>query len=104
MRAQAEHFGTAFLSGHVDRVDFSTRPFTLTLDGGQVLRARTLIVATGASAKLLGLPSEMTLMGRGVTTCATCDGFFFRNRRSRSSAAATPRSKRRSTSRSSHRR
>ena len=80
MRAQAEHFGTAFLAGLVERVDLSQRPFTLTLDGGQILRSRTLIVATGASAKLLGLPSEMKLMGRGVSTCATCDGFFFRNR------------------------
>ncbi len=80
MRAQAEHFGTEFLSGLVERVDFSSRPFTLTLDGGRVIRARTVVVATGASAKLLGLPSEMQLMGRGVSTCATCDGFFFRNR------------------------
>jgi len=80
MRAQAEHFGTAFLSGLVERVDFSSRPFVLTLDSGHEIRARTVIVSTGASAKLLGLPSEMKLMGRGVSTCATCDGFFFRNR------------------------
>jgi thioredoxin reductase (NADPH) len=80
MRAQAEHFGTAFVSGLVAQVDLSVRPFALTLDTGEVLRARTVIVATGASAKLLGLPSEMKLMGRGVSTCATCDGFFFRNR------------------------
>lgn len=80
MRAQAEHFGTSFLSGLVERVDLAQRPFTLTLDSGQVIRARTVIVATGASAKLLGLPSEMKLMGRGVSTCATCDGFFFKNR------------------------
>ena len=80
MRAQAEHFGTSFLSGLVERVDLTQRPFTLTLDSGQVIRARTVIVATGASAKLLGLPSEMKLMGRGVSTCATCDGFFFKNR------------------------
>lgn len=80
MRAQAEHFGTAFRSGLVQRVDFSAHPFTLTLDDGEVVKARTVIVATGASAKLLGLPSEMKLMGRGVSTCATCDGFFFRNR------------------------
>ena len=80
MRAQAEHFGTAFISGLVARVDFSSRPFVLTLDDGRTLRARTVVVATGASAKLLGLPSEMKLMGRGVSTCATCDGFFFRNR------------------------
>lgn len=80
MRAQAEHFGTAFLSGLVERVDFSSRPFAVTLDSGDVLRAWSVIVATGASAKLLGLPSELKLMGRGVSTCATCDGFFFRNR------------------------
>ncbi len=80
MRAQAEHVGTAFLTGLVERVDFSSQPFSLTLDSGQVLLARTVIIATGASAKLLGLPSEMALMGRGVSTCATCDGFFFRNR------------------------
>ena len=80
MRAQAEHFGTAFISGIVERADLSRRPFTLTLDSGDVVRAKALIVATGASAKLLGLESEMRLMGRGVSTCATCDGFFFRNR------------------------
>jgi thioredoxin reductase (NADPH) len=80
MRAQAEHFGTEFVSGLVEKVDLSQRPFTLTLDGGRQIQARALIVATGASAKLLGLPSEMKLMGRGVSTCATCDGFFFRNR------------------------
>jgi thioredoxin reductase (NADPH) len=80
MRAQAEHFGTAFRSGLVERVDFGSHPFTLTLDDGEVVKARTVIVATGASAKLLGLPSEMKLMGRGVSTCATCDGFFFRHR------------------------
>ena len=80
MRAQAEHFGTAILNGLVEKVDLTRRPFTLTLDGGRQIQARALIVATGASAKLLGLPSEMRLMGRGVSTCATCDGFFFRNR------------------------
>ncbi len=80
MRAQAEHFGTRIVAGIVERVDLSARPFTLTLESGEVIRTRALIVATGASAKLLGLPSEMKLMGRGVSTCATCDGFFFRNR------------------------
>ncbi len=80
MREQAERVGTSFLTGLVERVDFTARPFTLTMDGGEVIRALTVIVATGASAKLLGLPSEMKLMGRGVSTCATCDGFFFRNR------------------------
>ncbi len=80
MRVQAERFGTAFLAGLVERVDLSQRPFSLTLDSGEVVQTRSLIVATGASAKLLGLESEMKLMGRGVSTCATCDGFFFRNR------------------------
>ncbi len=80
MRAQAELVGTEFLTGQVERVDLSQRPFTLVLDGGRTVHARTLIIATGASAKLLGIPSEMRLMGRGVSTCATCDGFFFRNR------------------------
>ena len=80
MRAQAEHFGTEILNGLVEKVDLTRRPFTLTLDGGRQIQARALVVATGASAKLLGLPSEMRLMGRGVSTCATCDGFFFRNR------------------------
>jgi thioredoxin reductase (NADPH) len=80
MRAQAERFGTEIRSGLVTRVDLGTRPFTLHLEGDESIRTRTLIVATGASAKLLGLPNEMALMGRGVSTCATCDGFFFKNR------------------------
>src|SRR5690606_23805584 len=80
MRAQAERFGTAFRSGIVSRVELGERPFTLHLDGGDTVRTRALIVATGASAKMLGIESEMRLMGRGVSTCATCDGFFFRNR------------------------
>ena len=65
-RKQAERFGTEFVSGDVDRVDLSSRPFTLHV-GSKVLRARTLIIATGASARLLGLPSESKLMGRGVS-------------------------------------
>jgi thioredoxin reductase (NADPH) len=79
MRAQAERFGAMIVNGHVSRVDTSTHPFTVTYEETEV-RARTLIVATGASARLLGLPSERTLMGHGVSTCATCDGFFYRNR------------------------
>ena len=79
MRAQAERFGTEIVQGLVTRVDLSRRPFTVTTDGVEY-RADALIVATGASARLLGLPSERRLMGRGVSTCATCDGFFYRNK------------------------
>jgi thioredoxin reductase (NADPH) len=78
MRTQAERFGAEFLRGNVTAVDLRT-PFTVTTEDGQ-LSARTIIISTGASAKLLGLPSERALMGHGVSTCATCDGFFFRNR------------------------
>jgi thioredoxin reductase (NADPH) len=78
-RKQAERFGTAFENGDVTRVDLSERPFRLWL-GERVLRTQTLIVATGASAKLLGLDSEKRLMGYGVSACATCDGFFFKDK------------------------
>jgi thioredoxin reductase (NADPH) len=79
MRAQAERFGAALVRENVTAVDFSRRPFVVQL-AEQTHEARAVIVATGASAKLLGLPSERTLMGHGVSTCATCDGFFFRNK------------------------
>jgi thioredoxin reductase (NADPH) len=79
MRAQAARFGADLVRGNVSAVDLSTAPFTVTTDDG-IIQARTVIVATGASAKLLGLPSERRLMGRGVSTCATCDGFFFRGK------------------------
>jgi thioredoxin reductase (NADPH) len=80
MRAQAERFGTQFRQGHVTKVDLQVRPFRVTVDDEATLETRTLIIATGASANLLGLPSESRLMGHGVSTCATCDGFFFRGK------------------------
>jgi thioredoxin reductase (NADPH) len=80
MRDQAARFGTEMIAGTVERVDFSRRPFTVWADGRE-FRARTVIVATGASAKLTGLPSETSLMGMGVSACATCDGFFFKGKR-----------------------
>jgi len=80
MRDQAARFGTEMVEATVERVDFSHRPFTVWADGKEY-RARTVIVATGASAKLTGLPSETQLMGMGVSACATCDGCFFRDKR-----------------------
>jgi thioredoxin reductase (NADPH) len=80
MRIQAERFGAEVVSGHVSSVTLARRPFVIRY-GEHEVSARTLIIATGASARLLGLPSERTLMGHGVSTCATCDGYFFRNRR-----------------------
>jgi len=77
MRAQAEKFGTETIQGHVTSVDLCTQPIVVTTSDAQ-FQAKSLIIATGASAKLLGLPSERTLMGHGVSTCATCDGYFFR--------------------------
>ncbi|MCY3847097.1 MAG: thioredoxin-disulfide reductase [Acidobacteria bacterium] len=79
MRAQAERFGTETLRGDVTEVDLARRPFRVRTSEGE-LHARALILATGASARLLGLPSERTLMGHGVSTCATCDGYFFRDK------------------------
>jgi len=77
-RKQAERFGTELLAEDVTAVDFSRRPFRVTADEVS-MEVHTVIVATGASAKLLGLPGESALMGRGVSTCATCDGFFFKD-------------------------
>ncbi len=79
MRAQAERFGTAFRSVDLTKADLSARPFHLTLDDEETIQAKTLIIATGATANLLGLASESRLLGHGVSTCATCDGFFFRD-------------------------
>ncbi len=77
--AQARRFGTEMIPEDVNEIDFSRRPFKITTDSGEYL-ARTIIIATGASAKWLGLPSEQRLQGRGVSACATCDGFFFKNK------------------------
>jgi thioredoxin reductase (NADPH) len=77
MRSQAERFGSEIIQGQVTAVDVCVYPFRVTTSEAEYF-ARTLIIATGASARLLGLPSERTLMGRGVSTCATCDGYFFR--------------------------
>jgi thioredoxin reductase (NADPH) len=78
-KKQAARFGTTFIYGDVTKVDLSKRPFTVEMGADKHL-AETLIIATGASAKLLGLPSEKRLMGYGVSACATCDGFFFKGK------------------------
>jgi len=80
MRAQAEHVGTEFVSDIVVSADLSQRPFRLVCDSGQVFLAETVVIATGAQAKWLGLPSEQKFRGFGVSACATCDGFFYRGR------------------------
>lgn len=79
-RAQAERFGTEFLTGDVTAVDLAQRPFTLTIDGERTIQAQTVIIATGASAIPIGLKNESRLTGHGVSTCATCDGFFFKGK------------------------
>ncbi|HWR01819.1 MAG TPA: thioredoxin-disulfide reductase [Chlorobaculum sp.] len=81
MREQAARFGVEFQYGSVTEADVSRSPFSLTLDDGREILARTLIIATGANAKWLGIESEKRYRGRGVSACATCDGFFFRNSR-----------------------
>src|SRR5476649_1471018 len=77
MKSQAEKFGAEMILGNVTSVDLCSRPITVKTTEAEYL-TKTLIIATGASARLLGLPSERTLMGHGVSTCATCDGYFFR--------------------------
>ncbi|MBI4166799.1 MAG: thioredoxin-disulfide reductase [Acidobacteria bacterium] len=79
MQRQASEFGAEFVEGNVKRVDLSKRPFILEADAGNI-ETKTLIIASGASAKLLGLESERKLIGHGVSTCATCDGYFFRGK------------------------
>jgi thioredoxin reductase (NADPH) len=79
MQKQATEFGADFMEGNVTNVDLSQRPFKIDL-GPERLETRTLIIASGASAKLLGIESERKLLGHGVSTCATCDGYFFRGK------------------------
>lgn len=81
MRKQAGRFGAQFKTGSVKSVDFSKRPYTLDVEGIGELQAESIIISTGASAKYLGIPGEQENIGRGVSTCATCDGFFFRGKK-----------------------
>ncbi len=81
MEDQAARFGTTYMDAIVEQVDFSERPFKLTTDRGEVITADTVILSTGASPRHLGVPGEEKLANRGVSYCATCDGFFFRNKR-----------------------
>lgn len=80
MRRQAERFGANIRTGTITRVDLASRPFHVVVDGTREIKAETLIIATGASAKYLGLPSETKFRGQGVSACATCDGFFYRKK------------------------
>lgn len=81
MRKQAQRFGAAFKSGWVKEVEFGSRPFKIIMEGGETLEAESVIISTGASAKYLGIAGECENVGRGVSTCATCDGFFFRGKK-----------------------
>ena len=80
MRAQAERFGTSFLTGDVTAVELRKHPFTITVDHEQKIEARAVVISTGASAIQIGLANETRLTGHGVSTCATCDGFFYRGK------------------------
>ena len=80
MRRQAERFGADLRTGTITRADLSSRPFHIVVDGTKEIRAESLIIATGATAKYLGLPSETKFRGQGVSACATCDGFFYRRK------------------------
>ncbi|MDL1897755.1 thioredoxin-disulfide reductase [Anaerolineae bacterium CFX7] len=80
MKQQAEKFGARFESDHVQRVDFQTHPFVLETENGARYETKSVVIATGASPRRLGVPGELELTGRGVSYCATCDGFFFRGK------------------------
>lgn len=80
MKAQAEHVGTEIVMDHIAKVDLKVRPFRLEGDSGDIFTCDTLIICTGAQAKWLGLPSEQAFQGHGVSACATCDGFFYKNK------------------------
>lgn len=80
LKKQAKRFGTTYKEGWVKEVDLNASPKRLTLEGGEVIEAKSVIIATGASAKYLGVPGEDELKSKGVSACATCDGFFFRDK------------------------
>ncbi|WP_128896117.1 thioredoxin-disulfide reductase [Longirhabdus pacifica] len=81
MRKQATRFGAEFKTGWVNEINFDQKPFKMTVEGIGEIEANSVIISTGASAKLLGIPGEKENIGRGVSTCATCDGFFFRGKK-----------------------
>jgi len=80
MREQAEKFGTRYIQANVTKVSLKQAPFTITLSDDSIIKSKTIIIATGAVAKWLNVPGEEQLKGKGVSACATCDGYFFRNR------------------------
>lgn len=81
MREQAEHVGTEMIDDMIEKVDLSSRPFKCWTDGGELIEAETVIISTGAQARWLGIPSEETFRGFGVSACATCDGFFYKGKK-----------------------
>jgi thioredoxin reductase (NADPH) len=81
MRDHAKHFGTQFVSGNVTSVDFSQKPFSFIIDNKKTLQSHAVIIATGATPKRLGVPGEDQYWGKGVTTCAVCDGAFYKDRK-----------------------
>ena len=80
MKKQAERFGTQYWQKNVVKVDLNRKPFLINCEDGTEIETKAVIISTGASAKYLGLPNEKELIGKGVSACATCDGFFFRNK------------------------